>query len=1010
MLGSLVNGLDSFFIWLSSTLKQNFSDYCDLETAQDQTTLVAKDGSLLSIVRINGIKNIIGSKTFQNNIVGPFSSGLQPSMEKRGHQIQFWFMVDPDRTEQEIRNMLRPAYETAENLDLDLSEMLDERVRNLSGWTAVEENYAVLWTRPSVLVKSELNQEKKRRHKTLMASTTPIANGQNPNAAVSMLQDRHAAFVDSVVSEMSRAFMDVKLLNAYDAVRQVRKSVDEGFTDVNWQPHLPGDHINPTIRRTTGKSDEWDIVWPKLSWQVCPRDAKIIGDNIVRVGDKIFAPIYIDLMPKELRPFDDLFHRLMNKRDLPWRVSFTIEGDGLAAVATKALVASVLGFASSDNKLLNGAVQGLRDRAMNNETIVKFRISLCTWAPAGKEDELSRRLSDLARGVESWGSCLVSEVTGDPIAGVMSSALGVTANSIATISAAPLEEATYMLPLTRPCSPWETGAVLFRSPDGKLMPYQPGSSQQTTWVSLIFAKPGSGKSVLMNMTNLALCLAPGLQRLPRIGIIDIGPSSSGLISLIKEALPPAKRHYAECYRIRMTEEYSVNPFDTQLGCRFPTSAEKTFLINFLTLLATDPSEQSPEKGMDGLVSMVVDDMYLRLADKNQAKKYDTNVEFLIDDAIKETGLVRDNKTTWWEVVDHLFTHNRIREAMIAQRHAVPLLSDATSSAQDEKIRTIYEKVIVSTGETLVGSFNRLIAEALNRYRILARPTIFDLGEARVVSLDLDEVAKTGGVGADRQTAVMYMLARYLLAKDFHLIPEVLNEMPYPAHIEPPSTIPVLKYKQHHRKRIEDIRDDLKRICFDEFHRTAKSQMVREQVLVDMREGRKWNVDVTLASQTLEDFDSVMREFATSIFIMDGGNAQAIENIAKTFGVSDEAEKDALMNRVHGPRKGGGTFLAKFSTNQGWYTQLLTSTLGPVELWAFSTTSEDASIRNRLYTQVGQSRARKILAIAYPGGSAKKEIEFRKEQQKSKGMLSDDDGSNLYDQIVRELIEKYRHIN
>lgn len=1010
MLGGIVNGLDSLFVWLSATLKQNFSDYCDLETAQDQTTLVAKDGSLLSIVRINGIKNIISGKTFSNNIVRPFSSGLQPSMEKKGHQIQFWFMVDPDKTEKEIRNMLNPAYETAKNLDLDLQEMLDERVKNLSTWTAVEENYAVLWTRPSALVKSELQQEKKRRHKDLLKSRTPVNNGQNPNAAVAMLQDRHAAFVDSVVSEMSRSFMDVDLLNVYDAVRQVRKSVDDDFTDENWQAHLPGDKMHPSIRRINGKADEWDIVWPKLSWQVCPRDAKIINDNIVQVGNKIFSPIYIDLMPKELHAFDDLFHRLMNKRDLPWRISFTIEGDGLAGVATKALMASIMGFASSENKLLNGSVKGLRERAMQNETIVKFRISLCTWAPVGKEDLLSRRLSDLARGVESWGSCLVSEVTGNPIAGVMSSGLGVTANSIATISAAPLEEATSMLPLTRPCSPWKRGAVLFRSPDGKLMPYQPGSSEQTLWVTLIFSKPGSGKSVLMNMTNLALCLGPGLKRLPRIGIIDIGPSSSGLISLIKESLPPEKRHYAECYRIRMIEQYSINPFDTQLGCRFPTASEKTFLVNFLTLLATDPSEENPEKGMPGLVQMVIDDMYLRLSDKNQAKQYDSNVEFLVDDAIKKTGMVKDAKTTWWEVVDHLFKNDLIREAVIAQRHAVPLLADATASAQDEKVRTSYERVTVSTGETLVESFNRLISDGLNRYRILSRPTVFDLGEARVVSLDLDEVAKTGGVVADRQASVMYMLARYILAKDFYLIPEVLNEMPYPSHIEPPVSIPVSKYKLHHKKRIEDIRDDLKRICYDEFHRTSTSKMVRNQVLVDMREGRKWNVDVILASQTLDDFDSNMREFATSVFIMDGGNAQAIENIAKIFGVNDEAEKDALRFRVHGPRRGGVTFLAKFSTKQGWYTQLLTSTLGPVELWAFSTTSEDASIRNRLYKEVGQSRARRILALAFPGGSAVKEVEFRKEQQKSKGMMSDDEDENLFEQIVKELIEKYRHIN
>ena len=54
MLSGLVNGLDSLFIWLNSGLKQNLADYVDLETGQDEYSLAAKDGSLISILRIDG--------------------------------------------------------------------------------------------------------------------------------------------------------------------------------------------------------------------------------------------------------------------------------------------------------------------------------------------------------------------------------------------------------------------------------------------------------------------------------------------------------------------------------------------------------------------------------------------------------------------------------------------------------------------------------------------------------------------------------------------------------------------------------------------------------------------------------------------------------------------------------------------------------------------------------------------------------------------------------------------
>src|SRR5476649_2586777 len=141
----------------------------------------------------------------------------------------------------------------------------------------------------------------------------------------------------------------------------------------------------------------------------------------------------------------------------------------------------------------------------------------------------------------------------------------------------------------------------------------------------------------------------------------------------------------------------------------------------------------------------------------------------------------------------------------------------------------------------------------------------------------------------------------------------------------------------------------------------------------MREGRKWNVQIALISQSLEDFDSVMVEFATSIFIMDAGPEQAIKRSTEIFGLSETA-RIALKTRVHGPREGGATFLAQFSTK----------TLGPIELWAFSTTAEDARLRNKLYTKLGPKEAHRVLANLFPSGSVKKLMEERlatlKEQQ------------------------------
>lgn len=1013
MLNAFVNGLDSFFIWLNSALKQNLADYSDLETAQDEYTLVAKDGSLLSIIKIEGYKSLINTEAFYEKISNPIAQGLDPFYSKSGHSIQVTFAMDPSKSRDSVQSTLNPSYETAKRLDLDLEEILNEKVNHISSMANYEECYMVLWTRPSAMVKQDLKAENQRKIKMRAGQKAPVKRTQDPFAANTGLQNQHTAFVDKMEDLFYQIGVACYKLEVPDATRAVRKSIDDEFTNHEWTPFLPGDKIRPRVSHETYKAEEWDIVWPKLSWQVCPRDAEIIGNKLVKIGNKIYGPAYVDLLPKDVQPFVNLFSSIGKK--FPWRISFTVEGDGMAAVTSRGLFASILGFTSGSNKLLNKGVADLRAlKDQYNQTIVKVRIAFTTWGD--KKEEVEKRLSEFARAVEGWGSCAVSEVTGDPIAGFISSATGATYNNVATISAAPLEAMTFMMPFSRPSSAWDTGAVLFLSPDMKLIPYQPGSSKQVTWISLIFAKPGSGKSVLMNITNLALCLAPGIERLPRIGIVDIGPSSSGLISLLKEALPFNKRHLVQYYRIRMTEEFCVNPFDTQLGCRFPTAEERAFLNNFLLLLVTDANKEKPEDGMTGLVQAIIEDMYMKTSERGVPKRYDRGLDRKIDEAIDETNMKIDEKTSWWEVVDHLFAQsasnvnneNHIKYkhlASLAQRNAVPLLADASSSAQDDKIRSIYSKVTVSTGETLVEYFNRSVTDALNQYRILARPTIFDIGEARVVSLDLDEVAKTGGTQAERQTAVMYMLARYILGKDFKLGPDTINEMPYPPNMDVPKSIPVALYKAHHKKRIEDTKEDLKRLCFDEFHRTSKSQAVRDQILVDMREGRKWNMDITLASQSINDFDETMKSFATGIFIMDGGTEKDINDLVETFGMDDPAEKFFLSKgRVHGPRNGRpGVFMAKFVTNTGKYTQLLSAHIGPTEMWALSTTAEDAAVRSKLYERVGPVTARALLAKYHPRG-IKKDIEVRKEKMKTTGSYNDDD-TNIYNQMIEEILDR-----
>ena len=149
------------------------------------------------------------------------------------------------------------------------------------------------------------------------------------------------------------------------------------------------------------------------------------------------------------------------------------------------------------------------------------------------------------------------------------------------------------------------------------------------------------------------------------------------------------------------------------------------------------------------------------------------------------------------------------------------------------------------------------------------------------------------------------------------------------------------------------------------------------------------------------------EFATSVFIMEAGPEQAVKRTAKVFGLSQTAQS-ALKTRVHGPREGGATFLAQFATKSGLNTQLLTSTLGPVELWALNTTADDVQVRNQLYKRVGGKVARQLLAQHFPSGSAVKMMENMLAEYKSDGAYIDDEvRSSMSQKIVDDIIVSYR---
>lgn len=978
----------------SSLLKANVVDNCDLEVVDDEYTFVTRRSAMVTIIAAPGMHAITG-KEEQAHIQNMIKEALDSAITGGMHSAQIVFERNPQATRRRLDEMLAPSKQSAKRLQVDLDCVVDETVQEIERWTVDEGTLIALWTHPDALspdiLKRELETLKKQRKETPLETLDTM----DPFVLIPLLRSQHQNFVRNFMEQASLGKLHARALKTHEAARRIRMQMDPEMTAENWAPSLPGDTVIPRARAEkllngSKKPNDGDLLWPTIAEQLVPRSVEPADKGTVRVGNIFYAPVTIERYMRDKVTFQDL-HRLM-PNDLPWRMSITLNGvSNMGTLAIKRQLAILGALTSAENKAIRDAITEMTEKVQLGESYGEITTILMTWAHT--VEEARARQGMLVQAIQNWGQCDASPERADPAEIMLKSACGMTHNPPVTRGFPPLTDAVKMMPLTRPASDWEQGNVIFRTADGVIWPYQTGSSVQSRWNDIMFAPPGQGKTVTSCRLNTALVLTPGLERLPRLGVVDIGFGGAGTTRLIKNALPERLRHLVTHHRMKNSKDDAINPFDLQLGAEAPIAVERSFLVNLLTLLGTPAGREKPYDSMAELCGLVVDELYREARDPLTAKCYEAGMPGGIDRKIREYNFtVVEGDTTWWDITDMFFAKGDIPMATRAQRFAVPTLQDAAAIAKrSNTIAQTYSEeggVRTEQGESLTNAFSRMISAAIRDYPALSRPTVLDFSNARMVVIDLQDVAPPGGAAASKQTAVMYMLARYVIAKDFYLHEEY-------ARLFKPS------YQDYQKRRIKSIRTDVKRLVWDEFHRTEGVETVRAQAVIDMREGRKHGVQVGLISQDLNDFTETMIKLASSIYVIGVGSKLETNQIKEKFTLS-ESEYNALeTNAVHGPQQGGNAFLFKYETKKGWRSQVLKSTVSPHELWAYSSTIEDNDLFEALNSMHEYEECLKMLTVAFPSGSAKSEHEKIARSSEMTGLSE----SEATGKIIAALVER-----
>lgn len=957
----------------SQLLKSDFSDYCELETSDaDPHCLVTGNGAILTCLRFDGVSTLVGPEEFEH-IMGALSATTSSLLRRQGHEIEFQITRDPERVGEEIGAAVGATASAAQRIGLDVSDLLNERQATLSRWCASESSFIALWTTPALLANNEREAESKALRDALSTASDAFMPGfrsQNVMAASRTLRDRHGAFVKTILDQWGHAGLVLTKLDLYQAGRAIREQFAAEVTHKNWRLYVLGDRVPVSYRRGFF-ADEADLQMPRVSQQLMSVDAEEIDRKTVKIGNKYYAPMHMEHFPQQPDSFNGLWTKLIAHGGLPFRVMLRLTPEGMKSIAVKRALSSFLAWGPmTQNKQIHESARGLKALADAGANIAGVQMAFTTWAD--DLQTLASRRNTLLRTVESWGDGQLREPGDDPIGAVVTTMAGVTRAKRLPIAAAEVAAVTPFIPL-RPASLWQNGALPFRSVDGKLMPWQPASAIQSEFtIAAIIGPPGYGKSVALSAMAMACVLSTKGGELPYLSIIERGPSAAGFVDLVRSGVPQSRRHQVTYIRLQNSKKFAVNFFDTQLGFRRPLPLEASNAVNMLCLFATPPGEgNQPMLNAPSLAKLIVEEAY-DYFEKNP-KRYEPHVDSTVDKAIEQTGITVEDGASWWEITDSLFATGDLHGATLAQRHAVPSLLDVPKILQLPKIRSSFNSTqVVETGETLLDAMQRVVIAASREYPALSDVTTLDVGEARIMGFDLNDVSSGTSVVDKHQGAIFLLMAMFLSTRQFYF------------HQSYVPLAPEL-YREHHSARAIRLKQMGKATFMDEYHKFRSiSPAVHDQVVTTAREGRKQNISFYLASQAPDDFaGAYLDDLANSVFILGAKTERAAQKSAEIFGLTDST-RDLILNYCRPPGSGGSTIYTHFTTSKGVSAQLLTLTVGPIELWAYSTTPSDASLRDLISTKMSAANARIALALKFPSGSASSEFERRQAILESSG--------------------------
>ena len=162
-MNSLIKAL-SFIDLLSYSSKKHFkenaSDYGILDTAYDNYTYVAYDGSMASLIEVKGSRNNY-SKSDYEDLATKLENKLASILRNDKTQVDFSFMRDKDRSRESLENKMKPYMNVAKQIGFKDDFIFKSKMGFLPDHIVEEKSFIVVWTPVYVLEGNDKKEEDK---------------------------------------------------------------------------------------------------------------------------------------------------------------------------------------------------------------------------------------------------------------------------------------------------------------------------------------------------------------------------------------------------------------------------------------------------------------------------------------------------------------------------------------------------------------------------------------------------------------------------------------------------------------------------------------------------------------------------------------------------------------------------------------------------------------------------------------------------------------------------------